>query len=148
MTVQRLGFYKCILFRLNTLHGMLVSCTSKNVIYGKTCAECGLVNKGETGDVQKTEQKQKQISTLLAEAFPLCFSALYCHSLGGFGCSRFVLVVLCVQEKTSADSRLRFLLNMRSRYLQDLGGNHMTKPVVEPVLSTRSSFKYWFAVQK
>ena len=61
MTVQRLGFYKCILFRLNTLHGMLVSCTSKNVIYGKTCAECGLVNKGETGDVQKTEQKQKQI---------------------------------------------------------------------------------------
>ena len=31
--------------------------------------------------------------TLLAEAFPLCFSALYCHSLRGFGCSRFVLVV-------------------------------------------------------
>ena len=23
LTVQRLGFYKCILFRLNTLHGML-----------------------------------------------------------------------------------------------------------------------------
>ena len=33
------------------------------------------------------------ISTLLAEAFPLCFSAMYCHSLRGFGCSRFVLVV-------------------------------------------------------
>ena len=32
--------------------------------------------------------------TLLAEAFPLCLSALYCHSLRGFGCSRFVLVVL------------------------------------------------------
>ena len=32
-------------------------------------------------------------STLLAEAFPLCFSALYCHSLRGIGCSRFVLVV-------------------------------------------------------
>ena len=32
-------------------------------------------------------------STLLAEAFPSCFSALYCHSLRGFGCSRFVLVV-------------------------------------------------------
>ena len=31
--------------------------------------------------------------TLLAEAFPLCFSALYCHSLRGFGCSRFVLIV-------------------------------------------------------
>ena len=27
--------------------------------------------------------------TLLAEAFPSCFSALYCHSLRGFGCSRF-----------------------------------------------------------
>ena len=32
-------------------------------------------------------------STLLAETFPLCFPALYCHSLCGFGCSRFVLVV-------------------------------------------------------
>ena len=38
---------------------------------------------------------KRNISTLLAEAFPLCFSALYCHSLHGFGCSRFVLVVLC-----------------------------------------------------
>ena len=35
------------------------------------------------------------VSTLLAEAFPLCLSALYCHSLRGFGCSRFVLVFLC-----------------------------------------------------
>ena len=33
------------------------------------------------------------IDTLLAEAFPLCFSALYCHSLRCFGSSRFVLVV-------------------------------------------------------
>ena len=33
------------------------------------------------------------MTTLLAEAFPLCFSALYCHSLRGFGCSRFILVV-------------------------------------------------------
>ena len=33
------------------------------------------------------------MGTLLAEAFPLCFSALYCHSLRCFGCSRFVLVV-------------------------------------------------------
>ena len=31
--------------------------------------------------------------TLLAEAFPLCFSALYCYSLRCFGCLRFVLVV-------------------------------------------------------
>ena len=82
------------------------------------------------------------MGTLLAEAFPLCFSALYCHSLRGFGCSRFVLVVSVPEEKTSADSRLRSLLNMRCGYLQDLGGNHMTKPVVEPVLSTRSSFMY------
>ena len=35
------------------------------------------------------------VSTLLAEAFPLCFSALYCHSLRGFGCSRFVLLFRC-----------------------------------------------------
>ena len=39
-----------------------------------------------------------------------------------FGC-------FCAEEKTSADSRLGFLLSMRIRYLQDLGGNHMTKPV-------------------
>ena len=76
---------------------------------------------------------------LPAEAFPLCFSALYCLSLRGFGCSRFVLVV---SVPTSADSRLGFLLSMRIRYLQDLGGNHMTKLVVEPVLSTRASFLY------
>ena len=121
----------------------------------------------------------------------MCFSALYFHSLRGFGCSRFVLVVshsrpqspsflghvvgkrgaqplvgyklsrvalgtrmgcFCAEEKTSAepsaDSRLGFLLSMRIRYLQDLGGNHMTKPVVEPVLSTCASFLYYFAVQK
>ena len=36
---------------------------------------------------------------LLAEAFPLCFSALYCHSLRGFGCSRFVLVVSVQREQ-------------------------------------------------
>ena len=52
-----------------------------------------------------------------------------------FGC-------FCAEEKTSADSRLGFLLSMGIRYLQDLGGNHMTKPVVEPVLSTRASFLY------
>ena len=50
-----------------------------------------------------------------------------------FGC-------FCAEEKTSADSRLGFLLSMRIRYLQDLGGSHMTKPVVEPVLSTRAFF--------
>ena len=61
--------------------------------------------------------------------------------------SRFWLLALCfgcfcAEEKTSADSRLGFLLSMRIRYLQDLGGNHMSKPVVEPVLSTRASFLY------
>ena len=39
------------------------------------------------------KQIVQPVSTLLAEAFPLSFSALYCHSLCGFGCSRFVLVV-------------------------------------------------------
>ena len=69
----------------------------------------------------------------------MCFSALYCHSLHSFGCSRFVLVV-SVPRKTSADSRLGFLLSMRIRYLQDLRGNQTTKPVVAPVLSTHASF--------
>ena len=42
---------------------------------------------------KRITKKFLEVSTLLAEAFPLCFSALYCHSLRGFGCSRFVLVV-------------------------------------------------------
>ena len=65
----------------------------------------------------------------------LPFSSLFWLLAFCFGC-------FCAEEKTSADSRLGFLLSMRFRYLQDLGGNHMTKPVVEPVLSTRSSFMY------
>ena len=68
----------------------------------------------------------------------LPFSSLFwllAFCFGCFGC-------FCAEEKTSADSRLGFLLSMRIRYLQDLGGNHMTKPVVEPVLSTRTSFMY------
>ena len=43
--------------------------------------------------IRKFLNPQRFVSTLLAEAFPLCFSALYCHSLRGFGWSRFVLVV-------------------------------------------------------
>ena len=43
--------------------------------------------------IKNLGNKPKKKNTLLAEAFPLCFSALYCHSLRGFGCSRFVLVV-------------------------------------------------------
>ena len=65
----------------------------------------------------------------------LPFSSLFWLLAFCFGC-------FCAEEKTSADSRLGFLLSMRIRYLQDLGGNPMTKLVVEPVLSTRSSFMY------
>ena len=65
----------------------------------------------------------------------LPFSSLFWLLAFCFGC-------FCAEEKTSADSRLRFLLSMRIRYLQNLGGSHMTKPVVEPVLPTRASFLY------
>ena len=65
----------------------------------------------------------------------LPFSSRFCLLAFCFGC-------FCAEEKISADSRLGFLLSMRIRYLQDLGGNHMTKPVEEPVLSTRASFLY------
>ena len=54
----------------------------------------------------------------------------------------FCFSSFCAEEKTSADSHLGFLLSMCIRYLQDLGDNHMTKPVVEPVLSTHASFLY------
>ena len=63
----------------------------------------------------------------------LPFSSRVCLLAFCFGC-------FCAEEKTSADSRLGFLLSMRIGYFQDLGGNHMTKPVVEPVLSTRDLF--------
>ena len=65
----------------------------------------------------------------------LLFSSRFWLLAFCFGC-------FCAEEKTSADSRLGFLLSMRIRYLQDLGGNYMTKPVVETVLSTRASFLY------
>ena len=56
--------------------------------------------------------------------------------------ARVLFWLFLCRGKTSADSRLGFLLSMRIRYLQDLGGSHMTKPVVEPVLSTRAFFLY------
>ena len=65
----------------------------------------------------------------------LPFSSRFWLLAFSFGC-------FCAKEKTSADSRLGFLLSMRFRYLQDLGGNHMTKPVVEPVLSINSLIFY------
>ena len=49
--------------------------------------------------------------TLLAEAFPLCFSALCFSSL--FWLLAFCFGCFCAEEKTSADSRLGFLLSMR-----------------------------------
>ena len=96
--------------------------------------------------VQKDFPKSKNRNALNVHIYPasrgfslvflsvvLPFSSLFWLLAFCFGC-------FCAEEKTSADSRLGFLLSMRIRYLQDLGGNHMTKPVVEPVLSTRASF--------
>ena len=62
----------------------------------------------------------------------LPFSSRFWLLAFSFGC-------FCAEEKTSADSRLGFLLSMRFRYLQDLGGNHMTKPVVERMLLERGA---------
>ena len=78
---------------------MSVSCKQESALIEDFCLVC----RHYTGDedcennpsrgMASTNIQPMDISTLLAEAFPLCFSALYCHSLRGFGCSRFVLVV-------------------------------------------------------
>ena len=52
-----------------------------------------------------------EIPTLLAEAFPLCFSALYCHSLRGFGCSRFVLVETTKTKREQPKERREWQYN-------------------------------------
>ena len=83
--------------------------------------------------VLRTDYPTSRGFSLVFLSVVLPFSSRFWLLAVCFGC-------FCAEEKTSADSRLRFLLNMRCRYLQDLGGNQMTKPVVEPVLSTRSSF--------
>ena len=75
-----------------------------------------------------------------SRGFSLVFLSVVLPLSSRFWLLAFCFGCFCAEEKISADSRLRFLLTMRCRYLQDLGGNHMTKPVVEPVLSTRSSF--------
>ena len=49
--------------------------------------------------MQRPSLRFRSEATLLAEAFLLCFSALYCHSLRGFGCSRFVLVVSVTRKR-------------------------------------------------
>ena len=85
--------------------------------------------------VLRTDYPANRGFSLVFLSVVLPFSSRFWLLAVCFGC-------FCAEEKTSADSRLRFLLNMRCRYLQDLGGNHMTKPVVELVLSTRSSFMY------
>ena len=77
-----------------------------------------------------------------SRGFSLVFLSVVLRFSSRFWLLGFCFGCFCTEEKTSADSRLGFLLSMRIRYLQDLGGNHMTKPVVEPVLSTRASFSY------
>ena len=77
-----------------------------------------------------------------SRGFSLVFLSVVLPFSSRFWLLAFCFGCFCAEEKTSADSRLGFLLSMRIRYLQDLGGNHMTKPVVEPVLSTRASFLY------
>ena len=69
--------------------------------------------------------------TLLAEAFPFVFLSVVLPFSSRIWLLAFCFGCFCAEEKTSADSRSGFLLSMRIRYLQDLGGNHMTKPVVE-----------------
>ena len=75
-----------------------------------------------------------------SRGFSLVFLSVVLSFSSRFWLLAFCLGCFCAEKKTSADSCLGFLLSMRIRYLQDLGGNHMTKPVVEPVLSTRASF--------
>ena len=77
-----------------------------------------------------------------SRGFSLVFLSVVLPFSSQFWLLAFCFGCFCAEEKTSADSRLRFLLSMRIRYLQDLGGSHMTKPVGEPVLSTRASFLY------
>ena len=77
-----------------------------------------------------------------SRGFSLVFLSVVLPFSSQFWLLAFCFGCFCAEEKTSADSRLGFLLSMRIRYLQDLGGSHMTKPVVEPVLSTRASFLY------
>ena len=77
-----------------------------------------------------------------SRGFSLVFLSVVLPFSSRFRLLAFCFGCFCAEEKTSADSRLGFLLSMRIRYLQDLGDSHMTKPVVEPVLSTRASFLY------
>ena len=77
-----------------------------------------------------------------SRGFSLVFLSVVLPFSSQFWLLAFCFGCFCAEEKTSADSRLGFLLSMRIRYLQDLGGNHMTKPVVELVLPTRASFLY------
>ena len=89
---------------------------------------------------------QTEVSPLVdypaSRGFSLVFLSVVLPFSSRFWLLAFCFGCFCAEEKTSADSRLGFLLSMRIRYLQDLGGNHMTKPVVQPVLSTRASFLY------
>ena len=77
-----------------------------------------------------------------SRGFSLVFLSVVLPFSSRFWLLTFCFGCFCAEEKTSADSPLGFLLSMRIKYLQDLGGNHMTKLVVEPVLSARASLMY------
>ena len=92
-------------------------------------------------DVIEGDRLSRATGTSLYPAsrgFSLVFLSVVLPFSSRFRLLAFCFGCFCAEEKTSADSRLQFLLSMRCRYLQDLGGNHMTKPIVEPI-STQSS---------
>ena len=106
---------------------------------------------GGGGEGKKTGELRETLPVLgslqivgypASRGFSLVFLSVVLPFSSRFWLLAFCFGCFCAEEKTSADSRLGFLLSMRIRYLQDQGGNHMAKPVVEPVLSTRASFLY------
>ena len=62
-----------------------------------------------------------------SRGFSLVFLSVVLPFSSRFWLLAFCFGCFCAEEKTSADSRLGFLLSMHCIYLQDLGGNHMTK---------------------
>ena len=134
----------CFHFPLNGLRLPFVSLLCGNISFElsskpkrnkETSSQKHMLSRGHCGIPLHSSYPASRGFSLVFLSVVLPFSSRFWLLAFCFGC-------FCAEEKTSADSRLRFLLSMRCRYLQDLGGNHMTKPVVEPVLSTRSSFMY------
>ena len=69
-------------------------------------------------------RKEKSIYYPASRGFSLVFLSVELPFSSRFWLLAVCFGCFCAEEKTSADSRMRFLLNMRCRYLQDLGGNH------------------------